>query len=50
MGARYTDPPEIENVYAAAQKWVDRALRRDDSLFTLAKLVVVLMPKNCRLR
>ena len=37
MGARYTDPPEIENVYAAAQKWVDRALRRDDSLFTPGK-------------
>ena len=37
MGARYTDPPEIENVYAAAQKWVDRALRKDDSLFTPGK-------------
>ena len=37
MGARYTNPPEIENVYAAAQKWVDRALRKDDSLFTPRK-------------
>ena len=37
MGARYTNPPEIENVYAAAQKWVDRALRKDDSLFTPGK-------------
>ena len=37
MGARYTDPPEIENVYAAAQKWVDCALRKDDSLFTPGK-------------
>ncbi len=24
----------VENVYAAAQTWVDRALRDDDSLFT----------------
>ena len=37
MGARYTDPPEIENVYVAAQKWVDCALRKDDSLFTPGK-------------
>ena len=37
MGARYTDPPEIENVYVAAQKWVDFALRKDDSLFTPGK-------------
>ena len=37
MGARYTDPPEIENVYAAAQKWVYCALRKDDSLFTPGK-------------
>ncbi len=37
MGARYSNPPEIENVYAAAQKWVDRALRKDDSLFTPGK-------------
>ena len=27
----------IENVYAAAQKWVDAALRKDDSLFTPGK-------------
>ena len=39
MGARYTDPPEIANVYAAAQKWVDCALRKDDSLFTPGKRI-----------
>ena len=27
----------VENVYAAAQKWVDCALRKDDSLFTPGK-------------
>ena len=27
----------VENVYAAAQKWVDCALRKDDSLFTRGK-------------
>ena len=27
----------VENVYAAAQKWVDSALRKDDSLFTPGK-------------
>ena len=37
MGARYTDPPEIQNVYAATQKWVYCALRKDDSLFTPGK-------------
>ena len=29
----------VENVYAAAQKWVDSALRRDDSLFTPGKRI-----------
>ena len=29
----------IENVYAAAQKWVDAALRKDDSLFTPGKAI-----------
>ena len=33
MGSRKTHEG-AENVYAAAQKWVDRALRADDSLFT----------------
>ena len=33
MPARKTHE-EVENVYAAAQKWVDAALRKDDSLFT----------------
>ena len=33
MGSRATHEG-IENVYAAAQKWVDYALRSDDSLFT----------------
>ena len=34
MGTRKSD---AENVYAAAQKWVDSALRKDDSLFTPGK-------------
>ena len=29
----------VENVYAAAQKWVDSALRNDDSLFTPGKAI-----------
>ena len=33
MGSRRTGDG-VENVYAAAQAWVDRCLRRDDSLFT----------------
>ena len=33
MGSRRTGNG-VENVYAAAQAWVDRCLRRDDSLFT----------------
>ena len=33
MGSRRTGNGE-ENVYAAAEEWVDRALRADDSLFT----------------
>ena len=33
MGSRKTSGG-VENVYAAAQKWVDCALRADDSLFT----------------
>ena len=38
MPARYTGKGE-ENVYAAAQKWVNRALRNDDSLFTPGKAI-----------
>ena len=38
MPARYTGKGE-ENVYAAAQKWVDCALRNDDSLFTPGKAI-----------
>ena len=34
MGSKKTGGG-VENVYAAAQKWVDHALRSDDSLFTL---------------
>ena len=33
MGSRQTGP-EAEKIYEAAQKWVDCALRNDDSLFT----------------
>ena len=33
MGSRNT-AAGVENVYAAAQQWIDRALRADDSLFT----------------
>ncbi len=33
MGSRNTGG-DVENVYMAAQSWVDRALRADDSLFT----------------
>ena len=36
MGARKT-MDGVENVYDAAQKWVDCALRKDDSLFTPGK-------------
>ena len=36
MGSRKT-MDGVENVYAAAQKWVDSALRKDDSLFTPEK-------------
>ena len=36
MGSRKTHEG-AENVYAAAQKWVDCALRADDSLFTPGK-------------
>ena len=36
MGSRRTHEGS-ENVYAAAQEWVDRALRDDDSLFTPGK-------------
>ena len=36
MGSRMTGP-EAERVYEAAQKWVDCALRKDDSLFTPGK-------------
>ena len=36
MSARKT-MDGVENVYAAAQKWVDSALRKDDSLFTPGK-------------
>ena len=36
MGSRMTGDG-VENVYAAAQKWVDYALRADDSLFTPGK-------------
>ena len=36
MGSRKTHDG-AENVYAAAKKWVDCALRKDDSLFTPGK-------------
>ena len=36
MGSRKTHEG-AEAVYAAAQKWVDCALRKDDSLFTPGK-------------
>ena len=36
MGSRKT-MDGVENVYAAAQKWVDCALREDGSLFTPGK-------------
>ncbi len=36
MGSR---KPNAENVYDAAQKWVDCALRKDDSLFTPGKRI-----------
>ena len=36
MGSRKTGSG-VENVYAAAEKWVDCALRSDDSLFTPGK-------------
>ena len=36
MGSRKT-MDGVENVYAAAQKWVDSVLRKDDSLFTPGK-------------
>ena len=38
MGSRRTGNG-VENVYAAAQAWVDRCLRRDDSLFTPGKAI-----------
>ena len=38
MGGRKTGGG-VENVYAAAQKWVDCALRLDDSLFTPGKAI-----------
>ena len=38
MGSRKTGG-SVENVYAAAQKWVDCALRSDDSLFTPGKQI-----------
>ena len=38
MGSRRTGDG-VENVYAAAQAWVDRCLRRDDSLFTPGKAI-----------
>ncbi len=38
MPARYTGDG-VENVYAAAEKWVDCALRGDDSLFTPGKAI-----------
>ncbi len=38
MPARYTGDG-VENVYAAAEKWVDCALRSDDSLFTPGKAI-----------
>ena len=37
MGSRKTHEG-AEAVYAAAQKWVDCALRKDDSLFTQANM------------
>ena len=36
MPARKTHE-DVENVYAAAERWVDAALRKDDSLFTPGK-------------
>ncbi len=36
MGSRRTIPG-VENVYVATEKWVDCALRKDDSLFTPGK-------------
>ena len=38
MGSRKTHEG-AEKVYAAAEFWVDRALRRDDSLFTPGKAI-----------
>ena len=38
MGSRRTHEG-VENVYAAATIWVDRALRADDSLFTPGKAI-----------
>ena len=38
MGSRKTHEG-AEKVYAAAEAWVDRALRRDDSLFTPVKAI-----------
>ena len=38
MGSRRT-MDGAENVYAAAQKWIDCALRADDSLFTPGKVI-----------
>ena len=34
-----TRKPDRESVYAAAEAWVDRGLRSDDSLFTPGKPV-----------
>ena len=38
MPARYSGKGE-QNVYAAAEKWIDAALRKDDSLFTPGKAI-----------
>ena len=38
MGSRRTGEG-VENVYAAAQEWVDRALRSDDSLFEAGQAI-----------
>ena len=38
MGARKTNS-SVENVYDAAQEWVNKALRADDSLFTPGRAI-----------
>lgn len=38
MGSRRTHEG-VEKIYAAAEAWVDCALRKDDSLFTQGKAI-----------